>query len=396
MIRANSTRREVALVHCRRYDEEEVFRSVERAVDLIGGIGRYIKPGSRVLLKPNLLMGAGPERAVTTHPAVVCAVARLLSAHGCTVIIADSPGAGTRYTRRNLEHAYETAGFTAAAAYPGVSLSTDTSSQEVSCPEGKVMKRFSIIDEALNADAIVVVSKAKTHLFTTYSGAVKNLFGVVPGLEKPVFHARFRQTEHFAEMLLDLNTCVVPVLHVMDAVIGMEGDGPMSGSPRPIGAVLASPDPTAVDIVTARLMGMDPATLPTINAAVGRGWVSPNFDEIKVVGDDEAAVAVPDFRHPSTHPAAPAVSFLNRQVLRFMQGRGTLTRPLPLPDPARCTGCGRCVLTCPVNAIALENGRAVVEEERCIRCYCCHEMCEEGAIDLKQGPLSRFVSRFLP
>lgn len=396
MIRAHTTQQQVALVHCRRYDEEEVFQSVRRAVDLVGGVGAYVKPGSRVLLKPNLLMGAGPERAVTTHPTVVCAVARLLSAHGCEVVIADSPGAGTRYTRRNLEHAYEKAGFTAAATYPGVRLSTDTSSQEVSCPDGEVMKRFSIIDEAINADAIVVVSKAKTHLFTTYSGAVKNLFGVVPGLEKPVFHARFRQPERFAEMLLDLNTCVVPVLHVMDAVVGMEGDGPMSGSPRPIGALLAAADPTAVDIVTARVMGMDPATLPTVRAAVGRGWVSADFHEVEVVGDDEAAVTVPDFRHPSTHPAAPAVSFLNRQVLRFMQGRGTLTRPLPCPDPGRCTACGRCALTCPVNAITLEKGTAVVDVERCIRCYCCHEMCEEGAIDLKQSPISRVLSRLLP
>lgn len=396
MTPADPPTKEVALVHCRTYDEEKVYAAVKRAVDLVGGVGAFVPRGSRVLLKPNLLMGAEPNRAVTTHPTVVKAVARLLADHGCTVVIADSPGAGTRYTRRNLEKAYERCGFTEAAAdIPGVSLSTETSSRTVSLPDGKVMKRFSVIDAALDAEVIVVVSKAKTHLFTGYSGAVKNLFGVIPGLEKPVFHARFKNPQKFAEMLLDLNTAVRPALHIMDAVVGMEGDGPMSGSPRPIGAVLAGADPTAIDVVTARLMGMDPAGIGTIRGAAERGWISPDFREVQVIGDDQAAVTVSDFRKPSTHPAGPTVGFVNRQVLRFLQKRGTDIRPTPVPDPGRCTGCGRCVRACPVSAIGIEKGRAVIDESACIRCYCCHEMCENRAIELRQGFAGKLVSFFL-
>lgn len=395
MTPADPPAKEVALVHCRTYDEEKVYAAVERAVGLIGGVGAFVPRGCRVLLKPNLLMGAAPGRAVTTHPAVVKAVARLLADHGCTVVIADSPGAGTRYTRKNLEQAYEKCGFSGAAGIPGVSLSTATSSKTVPFPEGEVMKRFSIIDAALEADAIVVVSKAKTHLFTGYSGAVKNLFGVIPGLEKPVFHARFRDPQEFAAMLLDLNALVRPSLQIMDAVVGMEGDGPMSGSPRPIGAVLACADATAIDIATARLMGMDPAEIGTVRGAAARGWVSPDFREIRVIGDDPAAVTVPDFRKASTHPAAPAVPFLNRQILRFLQRRGTEIRPTPAPDPEKCTGCGRCVRACPVSAISIEGGRAVIDESACIRCYCCHEMCENRAIVLRQGFAGRLLSSLL-
>ncbi|MDK2973718.1 MAG: hypothetical protein PWP08_89 [Methanofollis sp.] len=388
------TEKQVGLVHCRRYDADEVDAAVERAIELVGGIGAFVRPGQRVLLKPNLLMGAEPAKAVTAHPAVLGAVARLLAAHGCTVVIADSPGAGTRYTEKNLRRAYDTSGFSALEEIPGVSLSTDTASRAVSYPQGRVMKRFSIIEEALAADAVVSVCKAKTHLFTGYTGAVKNLFGIVPGLEKPVFHARFRNPADFAGMLLDLNGCVPPVLHVMDAVVGMEGDGPMSGDPRPIGAILAGADPTAVDVATIRLMGMDPGSIGTVAAAAARGLIRPDFSDVRVVGDDPAAVAVRDFRRPATGQAGMNVSWLNRLVLRFLQRRGTDVRPLPVPDPARCTGCGRCVLTCPAAAMRIEEGKARVDPGACIRCYCCHEMCTFGAIDLKQGAAGRLFSAF--
>ncbi|WP_246269868.1 DUF362 domain-containing protein [Methanofollis tationis] len=387
--------KQVGLVHCRRYDPEEVDRAVERAIGLVGGIGAFVRPGQRVLLKPNMLMGAEPAKAVTTHPAVLGAVARLLSAHGCTVVVADSPGAGTRYTEKNVRRAYEKSGFAALSAIPGVTLSTDTASRTVSYPQGTVMKRFAIIEEALAADAVVVVSRAKTHLFTGYTGATKNLFGIVPGLEKPVFHARFRNPADFAGMLLDLNGCVTPALQIMDAVVGMEGDGPMSGEPRPIGAILAGADPTAVDVATIRLMGMDPASIPTVAAAVERGLIRPDFGDVLVVGDDPAAVTVPDFRRPSTGKGPMRASWINRMVLRFMQRRGTDLRPLPVPDPSRCTGCGRCTLTCPAAAVRIEGGKAEIDHTKCIRCYCCHEMCTFGAIDLRQGPVARVLSALL-
>ena len=261
----------VAIVRCDDYTPETVDAAVRRAIDLIGGIERLVTPEEGILLKPNLLQGQEPEKCVTTHPAVVAAVARLLVEHGCRVVIGDSPGAGIVYSEANLQRGYSRSGFSAVAEETGATLNYDTGSEIVSFPEGEATKQFPIITPAVRADAIVVVSKVKTHMWTRMTGAAKNLFGLIPGLEKPVYHFRFQDEYAFGRMLVDLNECMKPRLQVVDAVVGMEGDGPQSGSPRKIGVVLAGSDYAAVDTVLARLIGMDPLEIGSTRSAVERG-----------------------------------------------------------------------------------------------------------------------------
>ena len=201
------------------------------------------------------------------------------------------PGSGIVYNEANLRRAYARAGYATVAEETGTTLNYDTGYQTVSYPEGAVMKQFSIITPAIEADAIVVVSKAKTHMWTRMTGATKNLFGLIPGLEKPVFHFRFQDEYAFGRMLVDLNECMKPRLQVMDAVMAMEGDGPQAGSPRKVGVVLAGSDPAAVDTVLARLIGMDPLEVGTIRSAAARGLIDPAT--VRTVGDDPADLAVP-------------------------------------------------------------------------------------------------------
>jgi len=180
---AGSPVKTVALARCTAYDREEVTRSVRQVVDLLGGIESFISPGSRVLVKPNLLQGLPPERCVTTHPEVVRAVCVLLQSIGCFVVIADSPGGGIRYTPASLRSLYQAAGYDQVAAETGALLNYDTGFYEHPFPEGRLAKRFPVILPVRDADHIVVVSKAKTHLWPLFSGGAKNLFGVIPGLE---------------------------------------------------------------------------------------------------------------------------------------------------------------------------------------------------------------------
>ncbi len=382
----------VAVVRCEDYSPGEVDSAVRRAIDLLGGIGRFVAPGEQILLKPNLLQGQEPERSVTTHPAVVATVARLLVEHGCRVVIGDSPGAGIVYSEANLRRAYSRSGFAAVAEETGAVLNYDTGSMTVPYPEGEMTKQFSIITPALEADAIVVVSKAKTHMWTRMTGAAKNLFGLIPGLEKPVFHFRFQDEYAFGRMLVDLNECMKPRLQVVDAVVGMEGDGPQSGSPRRIGVVLAGSDYAAVDTVLARLIGMDPLEIGSIRGAAERGLVDPAA--VRTVGDDPAEFTVPDFRKPSTYAGGGAGPW-RRVVLAVVQRFGRTYAPRPAVNAPACIGCRKCERICPVQAITVAEGRATINLSRCIRCYCCHEMCTEHAIALSRSLAGKLLARLL-
>ena len=378
----------VSSVLCSTYDEREVDAAVVQAIDNLGGISSFVSPGMTVLLKPNLLTGADPIKAVTTHPSVVGSVARILTAHGCRVVIGDSPGAGTRYTPQSLKRAYERSGYAPLLAIPGVTLNKDVTHTTVSSPDGRVVKRFLVIKPAVEADAIISLSKPKTHLLTTYTGAVKNLFGVVPGHEKALFHSRFPEAENFSRMLIDLHGAVIPVLHLMDAVVGMEGNGPLSGTPAPVGLILASRNPHALDSVACRIIGIPRDTVPTQQAAEERGLID---GEPGIVGDDPASLTIPPFQLPDTARPAGFLMKLSRKVLARFQRGSRFLLSYPLVVPSACIGCGACVRICPAQAASLHEGQAEIDLSLCIRCYCCHESCEAAAILLRQGLLSRLI-----
>jgi uncharacterized protein (DUF362 family)/Pyruvate/2-oxoacid:ferredoxin oxidoreductase delta subunit len=384
----------VSLVRCEEYRREEVCRSVQTAVDLIGGIGRFASPGERILLKPNLLQGIAAERCVTTHPEVLYAVGALLKEHGCHVVIADSPGGGIRYSPGSLTRAYHAAGYDTIAEELGIGLNLDTRCTDVPNPRGVLVKRFPVINPALTADRVIVVSKAKTHMWTLMTGACKNLFGVIPGLEKPSFHSRFRDDPTFSQMLIDLNELVRPGLQVMDAVYGMEGDGPLSGSPRKIGAVLASPSCFAMDEIVARLMGIEPGDVPLLRCAMDQGLLRSGGSDITLLGEDLAGLIVADYRKPSTYQGI-GKGMRKNAALSLVQRAGKVYSLRPSVALERCTGCGQCRLICPVQAVSLEGKKACIDPGRCIRCYCCHEMCTEGAIVLKRGVAGGILARLL-
>ena len=328
----------------------------------------------RVFLKFNLLLGSAPEKCITTHPDVVYAIARILKEYGCQVVMGDSPGSGLPYTEEVLRKSYAASGYDQVAEELDIPLNYDTSYVRVDAPEGVKVNRFSIIKPALEADDIIVVSKAKTHALTILSGGTKNMFGVIPGLEKPTFHAKFQTADEFAQVMLDLNELMKPRLQIMDAIIGMEGDGPHAGTPREIGAVLASGDYNAIDVITARLMSFDPMDVSTIRAAVERGCLRADLSDITILGDSLEELTVTDFKLPATHDKTRD----NNQIQSFIR----MIAPRILID--RCIGCMRCLRSCPVKAITPVENKPSINYEMCIHCYCCHEMCDEHAIALER------------
>lgn len=381
----------VSLVRCEDYTPERVMDAVRNAIDLLGGLDSFVSPGQRVLVKPNLLQMTPPEKCVTTHPEVVYAVAKLLKDHGCQVTIADSAGGETPFTTARLQKLYEVTGMAKAAERAGVVLGTEARYVEVPSPQGKLVKRFQVIAPAAEADAIVVVSKAKTHVLTTMTGAIKCIFGVLPGMEKPSFHGRMPDVNSFSDMLLDLNEAVKPRLQIMDAVMGMEGEGPSGGDPRHIGAIIASSNCVSLDIVAATLMSFRPEDIPAIARAAERGMVDSSL-QVKVLGEDPGGLAVADFKHPPRAKSAISSKLARgRLVTRLLRAYALR----PAINRERCIGCGICARSCPQQVIRISRGKARIKYGRCIRCYCCHEMCQEKAIGLERSRSGRFIARLM-
>ncbi|MBW2147657.1 MAG: DUF362 domain-containing protein [Deltaproteobacteria bacterium] len=380
----------VALIGCPSYEERAVRRCVEEAVEAAGGLSSVIRPGSAVLLKVNLLRAAPPEEAITTHPAVVAAVAGMVRDLGGRAIIADSPGSGYRYNQRVMDGVYLKCGMKEAAQKTDAELNRDMGVKSVSHPTGMLIKHLDVIRPVLEADVIINIPKAKTHSYMYFTGAVKNLFGIIPGLAKPGYHSKLNDTERFARMLVDLVALTPPAINIMDAVVGMEGDGPSSGSPRSMGLIMASTSAAALDVGLCRVMGRDPLAFPTVRATMERGWLPPGPDGIKWKGMDPQEVVVKDFQMPATmlsEDGFSRLSILHRMTRPFFRSMFTV-RPAVIEE--RCIGCGACQRSCPVEAVKVD-GRSIarIDDRLCIRCYCCHEMCPERAIELKRSLLNR-------
>jgi len=392
----------VSLVACEQYDSERVEDAIRRSINLLGGIEAFVGPGQRIVLKPNLLRPSAPSAATTTHPSVVAAVARLVSEAGAQAIILDSPGGpnSAAYVRT----VYRSSGMIRAAEQSGAELITNLEPTQVANPDGIVLRRLDLVRQAVEADAIINLAKLKTHSLVGLTLSVKNLFGLVPGVVKVGYHARFEEPADFALGLLDIARVAKPVLHIIDGVVGMEGNGPSAGTPRQVGALIAGADPLNVDIVAASLIGVDPLETLTTRVAVEHGLTMGRLEDVELVGDALDALRVPRFRLSDSQRSArlsgqPGASRRGNEGNAARQswfGRlalGWLAKQvLAVPHAGpRCTGCGFCARNCPVQAIEIVDGRARMDLSACIRCYCCHELCPELAIELRRPLLGRLV-----
>ena len=371
------------------YDETEVFEAVSAAIADLGGISAFANSGERVLLKPNLLMEKHPEDATLTHPAVLKALVRLLLENGNTVIIGDSPGGP--FTAEMLDKIYKTGGYQELARQTGAGLNANFKTFQIENPDGLLLKKLTLTDMLNDVDKVVSVSKLKTHGMMTFTGAVKNMFGMVPGIIKAEYHLNMPKYDDFANALIDICLASKPVLAVMDGIVGMEGHGPSAGEPRNLGVVLASASPFVLDRVACEIISLEPERVPTLRAAVKRGLCPEDLADIELAGGRIDDFKVTDFAIPKPGRINPSQSL--PPILQKLTSRVLQPRPVFLED--KCTGCAICAESCPVKVISfapckgLQKHKPSVELDKCIRCYCCQELCPAKAITIKRPFLMR-------
>ena len=380
---------DAAFAACKSYDDTEVSAALQTAVDAAGGLD-WVTPGMRVALKLNLVSAMKPEQAATVHPAVVCALVRMLTARGAHVILGDSPGG--LYTSAHLQRVYDATGLRAAEAL-GAELNEDFSVCTVSYPEALQARSFTMTAYLQQADAIIDVCKLKTHGMMGMTNAVKNFFGIIPGTMKPEYHYKYPKVSDFADMLVDLCEYCRPRLCICDAVVGMEGNGPTQGSPRAIGAVLAAESASKLDLLAAKLIGLTADDVPTLQAARMRGLIPQTAEELIIAGEP-AAFIVPDFK---TMPAQSSVffhkagtGFIGKIVDSVMFHALT---PCPKVQKNDCIGCGKCAKICPAKAISMQNKLPVIDRKACIHCFCCQEFCPKGAMQVGRNALMRILEK---
>jgi uncharacterized protein (DUF362 family)/Pyruvate/2-oxoacid:ferredoxin oxidoreductase delta subunit len=381
----------VVFARCGAYDVPALTEQLKNAFSALGAGEEFFR-GKRVLLKPNLVLAKKPDQAATTHPATVGALADVLFGFGAeSVTLADSPGGP--FSAAALNHVYKVCGME--GADPRIKLNDDFTFRPV-ITDGVKLKNLHMIAPFFDADVIVDVCKFKSHSLTGMSCAVKNFFGLIPGLEKFEMHSAFPELPDFSEMLVDLCSLVMrekPVLAVCDGILSMEGNGPTHGNPVETGFLLVSRDPFALDITAEHMMRRDGEVL-YLNAAAQRGIVPRDWRQIPLLtAAGEPLPEPPTFA--LAHPDADAGHFL-RNLPNFMGGRFTkLFEPRPEILKNKCVGCGKCADSCPRKTIEMvtkgKKRRAKIHRDKCIRCYCCQELCPIGAVGIHQNIIIKLI-----
>lgn len=376
---------DVAIVRCADYGEETCERALREVLVPFGGLD-WVRPGMRVVIKANLVSAMKPEKAATTHPALLAALTRMLRERGANVVIGDSPG-GT-FAAPHLNAVYRVCGLSEAEA-AGAELNRDFSQKEADLPETHTAKHITYTGYLDGADAIISFCKLKSHGMLSLSAATKNLFGAIPGIIKPEYHYRYPDPMDFADMLIDLNEFFRPRLYLVDAVQTMEGNGPTAGTPKYMGALLAGTNPHKIDLLCAKLIGLEAKNVPTLRAAQERGLTPASAEELEISRNAEEFVCK-DFvtvqRGTGTDFGAQKGKLLGAAAKAVLRARPKLKR-------SRCVGCGVCRDTCPAHAIVIEKGKAKIDRRACIRCFCCQEFCPKGAMQVHRTWVARIAGK---
>ena len=379
----------VSVVPLSEYDISTARAAIERALSDIEAYG-LIPEGARVVIKANLVSAMAPDTAATTHPVLLSALCDILSERGCSVVIGDSPGG--LYNSAFVGRVYRVSGVIECESH-GATLNRNFGESTATFPEARVLNSFTYTSYLDEADLIINFCKLKSHGMMSMSCAAKNMFGTIPGIIKPEYHYRFPKYEDFADMLIDLDEYFHPVISIADAVVGMEGNGPTAGTPRPMGCILASRSPHTLDMVAARLIGLDADSVPTLAAAKRRGLIPYSVEGVNIIGDIEP-LCLSDFETVTERRSLEFKGNGKNPIKRlFGKIAGAILKTKPVLRKDLCVGCGVCANICPAKAIVIKGGKAVIDRSLCIRCFCCQEFCPKSAMKVRRTAIAEIFHR---
>lgn len=366
----------VVLLDCKTYEVESIMDKMDKGIELVGGWDKYVSQGSKVLLKVNLIGPKDSESGAITHSEFVRALVRILKRKGCEVWIGDSSGgaiAGIAPTARSMK----TSGLEKVALEEGAVIKNfDAEGVVTVVPESGLVEKMHLAKPMFEADVVINLPKLKTHSAAIYTGAVKNVFGCIPGLKKADFHKIAPDPAVFGEIIADIHKACKLQLHIMDGITAMQGEGPTAGKTYQAGKILISEDPLALDTVAAKMLKLTVEDVPILKTARKRGLGESDLKNIKLMGDFDTIPVLAGFILPKRFGSSKKQNYgAVIKVIDFLKAR-------PAIDKKLCRNCNTCVESCPVKAIHKET--KVINYKACIECMCCHELCMYKAVKLKK------------
>ncbi|MFA6815665.1 MAG: DUF362 domain-containing protein [Lentisphaeria bacterium] len=362
---------------------EKVLLAIRTGLDSLGGMQKFVKPGQKVLLKPNLVAPSKPGKVISPDASILRAVMRLVKECGGIIKVGDGPGVG------DTKLVLESCGMLKVIEEEGGEVAVFQEKTIFEKLDNRVGRRIGLTSHLTDCDVLITLPKLKTHVQMGFTGAIKNQYGLIPGSAKAQYHFRFQNRDRFSDLIVDINRIAKPALAIMDAVIGMEGPGPSGGSPRKIGAIICSADLAAVDVVCCKIIGIDPEKYP-INQAVRRAdFGATRLSEIDIIGENWEKFYVSDYKLVPIPKNIMKILPLPNWILKWIR-RQIAPRPVILVE--KCIQCGRCMRGCPIDPPAIQpfaKGGPKLNDKTCIRCYCCHEFCPAKAIELRPSLLDK-------
>jgi uncharacterized protein (DUF362 family)/Pyruvate/2-oxoacid:ferredoxin oxidoreductase delta subunit len=384
----------VYLEECNAYNENLIKTALISIFNKLGGIENIIYKDMRVALKPNLLMPKAPDTAANTHPLIVKAIADLIINQGAKPFIIDSPGGP--YTELWLDKVYKTSGMTDITHKSFINLNYDLRSEQKVIDNPLIMEKVQVLKPLLEADYIINIPKLKTHGMMVITGAVKNMFGAVPGEKKIDYHMNFPNYSDFSKALIDTFNAVKPDLNIVDAVYAMDGAGPSGGEPYNLGLIAASTSGYELEYMSAKLVNIESEKVPVLKTIIDNKLLSD--EKIQELDSDENYLKyrAENFKIPMKDNQK-AVEFFKPGFVGIIT---RIIRPDPRINRSKCTNCNTCVRVCPAKTISKSKNTPDINLKNCIRCFCCQELCPESAIKIKKSPIFNFFlnigSRILP
>ncbi len=366
----------VNIVKCSEYDKILIKNALQDCLKPLGGMKAFVKPGMKVFLKPNMLSAKEPERGITTHPLLLEVIAEEVRNAGGILSMGDSPAGALG----NIKRFWKNTGYLELSERLNIPLINFEGGGV--CARSINGKTYHIAKALAESDIIINISKLKTHFFTLYTGAIKNMFGSIPGLRKGTYHKEALKPYKFSQILTDIFAVTKPVLNIMDAVTGMEGNGPSSGHVRNIGLLIASTDAVALDSVCQSIIGYGQGEIATTAIAAEKNLGNSNFDSIKINGPSIDSIKINDFELPSNRYIKMIPDLIVNSLSRFIWVH-------PAAVPEKCTNCKICVKSCPVSAMESNGKFPEIDYDKCINCDCCFEVCPEDAIEQKFSWLAK-------